>query len=211
MRPITFWLFFSIPAIFLFYSSVSSAVAGGMSLRGMLLSNEWKWEQSRYNNDTQTTPANPGQYSLNFTEGGTFSGRADCNRIRGDYTLSGSRIALGPIVSTRAMCPPGSLDSNFLKDLENAAILFFEKGRLYIDLKYHSGTMTFLPGQKKNMAREAEKEQPVVCKTPRPEVCTMEYDPVCGERADNSQKTYSNGCRACSDQDVIRYRKGECL
>ena len=50
----------------------------------------------------------------------------------------------------------------------------------------------------------------IICTDPRPEVCTMDYRPVCAERKDDSHKTYSNGCTACSDHEVIGYREGEC-
>ena len=41
-----------------------------------------------------------------------------------------------------------------------------------------------------------------VCEEPRPEVCTMDYVPVCATLQDGSRKTYSNGCSACADSDV---------
>jgi alkaline phosphatase D len=49
-----------------------------------------------------------------------------------------------------------------------------------------------------------------ICTEPRPQVCTMDYRPVCGERDDYSYKTYSNGCNACSDPEVVGYVEGEC-
>ena len=49
-----------------------------------------------------------------------------------------------------------------------------------------------------------------ICTDPRPQVCTMDYRPVCGERNGVSYKTYSNGCTACSDQTVVGYIEGEC-
>ncbi|MFO7606249.1 MAG: hypothetical protein R6W72_08120 [Desulfurivibrionaceae bacterium] len=61
----------------------------------------------------------------------------------------------------------------------------------------------------------------VICTEPRPQVCTMEYDPVCATRdtgekclntpCDNTEEaTYSNGCVACADQRVFSYRPGSC-
>jgi len=60
-----------------------------------------------------------------------------------------------------------------------------------------------------NGAKSTDKEQ-TICTDPRPQVCTMDYRPVCGERNDGSHKTYSNDCTACSDHNVIGYREGEC-
>lgn len=48
------------------------------------------------------------------------------------------------------------------------------------------------------------------CEDPRPQVCTMDYRPVCGNLADGSVKTYSNGCGACSDANVSSWIEGEC-
>ena len=48
------------------------------------------------------------------------------------------------------------------------------------------------------------------CEEPRPEMCTMHYDPVCGVRDDGGKKTYSNACVACSDSAVIGYTEGAC-
>ena len=50
----------------------------------------------------------------------------------------------------------------------------------------------------------------VVCSEPRPEICTMNYQPVCGLDSSNSAKTYSNACGACSDKNVVTYIEGEC-
>jgi hypothetical protein len=48
------------------------------------------------------------------------------------------------------------------------------------------------------------------CSEPRPEICTQQYDPVCGTLDDGSRKTYSTGCTACSDQKVVGWIPGEC-
>ena len=50
----------------------------------------------------------------------------------------------------------------------------------------------------------------MACTEPRPEACTMQYDPVCGAMTDGRSKTYSNACSACSDPLVNGYGKGAC-
>ncbi len=55
-----------------------------------------------------------------------------------------------------------------------------------------------------------EQAEAVPCKNPRPQICTMNYDPVCGLHKDHSSKTYSNGCGACADAEVISWQKGQC-
>lgn len=49
-----------------------------------------------------------------------------------------------------------------------------------------------------------------ICADPRPEICTMDYNPVCGLSGSKKEKTYSNACTACSDTDVASYKIGEC-
>ena len=49
-----------------------------------------------------------------------------------------------------------------------------------------------------------------VCEDPRPQVCTMDYRPVCATLEDGSVKTYSNGCGACADMAVISWVENAC-
>jgi hypothetical protein len=48
------------------------------------------------------------------------------------------------------------------------------------------------------------------CEEPRPQVCTMDYRPVCASLADGVVKTYSNGCSACGDAAVSSWTEGAC-
>ncbi|HEY5734897.1 MAG TPA: hypothetical protein VIU36_09025 [Gammaproteobacteria bacterium] len=48
------------------------------------------------------------------------------------------------------------------------------------------------------------------CPEVRPEVCTMEYMPVCATHKDGTHKTYASGCTACANHEVISHRAGEC-
>lgn len=48
------------------------------------------------------------------------------------------------------------------------------------------------------------------CETPKPQVCTRDYNPVCGFESDGNHKTFSNACTACSNENVISYDDGVC-
>ena len=45
------------------------------------------------------------------------------------------------------------------------------------------------------------------CSNPRPTICPMVYNPVCGKPIN---KTFSNGCVACMNQEVEYYIPGKC-
>jgi len=121
----------------------SACIAGGVPEKADITGVVWKWEQTRYNNDQQTIPAEPSHYTVEFMPDGKLHVRADCNRVGGNYSLEGKRLAIELNHSTRAMCPPDSLDEAFKKDLGAAAIYFFKDEFLYLDLKYDTGTMKF--------------------------------------------------------------------
>ena len=48
------------------------------------------------------------------------------------------------------------------------------------------------------------------CADPRPQVCTMEYDPVCAVLIKGGTKQYSSPCNACADDNVVSYSAGSC-
>ena len=50
----------------------------------------------------------------------------------------------------------------------------------------------------------------VACVDPRPQVCTMEYNPVCAVVIDGTNKQYSSPCNACADDAAKSYLPGAC-
>lgn len=48
------------------------------------------------------------------------------------------------------------------------------------------------------------------CAEPRPQVCTMEYNPVCAELQSGGRGDYSSPCNACADVAVSGYLNGAC-
>ena len=51
----------------------------------------------------------------------------------------------------------------------------------------------------------------VQCTNPRPQVCTMDYNPVCAIREETAEMaTYANACGACADITVMYHQPGAC-
>lgn len=71
-------------------------------------------------------------------------------------------------------------------------------------------TIGCISGSNNTSGINSPEDNFITCGEERPEVCTMEYVPVCAELDDGTRKTYSNGCSACSDKDVVRYQVNAC-
>jgi len=63
--------------------------------------------------------------------------------------------------------------------------------------------------------KRADGDEPVdldikKCVSPRPQICTREYRPVCGFMQDGNHKTYGNACDACARAAVTGYSENPC-
>jgi len=102
----------------------------------------WQWTGT-------TTPveqigvADPTRYTVEFLADGTAAIGADCNRVVAQYTTDGQSISITPGPSTLAACPPDSQADQFVQQLTNAAVFFFQGGELFIDQVASAGTMRF--------------------------------------------------------------------
>ena len=103
----------------------------------------WMWKETLMSGNKRITPDAPDRYTLLFQPGGMVSVRADCNRGSASYTLNGASLVLSPIALTRAMCPPGSKDTEFLAGLSAVSGQVFRGNDLTLTLKDGSGTMVF--------------------------------------------------------------------
>jgi heat shock protein HslJ len=96
--------------------------------------------------ENNITVSDPENYTLTLNEDGNASIKADCNQVSWKYELDGSSLTfdtLGP--STLAMCPDGSLDTQFLERLGNTATYVKSDGQLFLNLKFDSGNLVFSP------------------------------------------------------------------
>jgi heat shock protein HslJ len=104
----------------------------------------WQWAETHYNDDSKAAPARPEAYAVTFAVDGMVNVRADCNQKGGTYTLEEKTLTIAITRSTMAMCPEGSLEDRFVRDLAGVAGWFLKDGDLYLDIKYDTGTMRLI-------------------------------------------------------------------
>ena len=90
-------------------------------------------------------------FSAEGEQTGRLSGSSGCNRYFASYTLTGDRLSIGQMGSTRMMCNPERMaqEDRFLQALSAAARCELSNGKLLI--AYAGGTLRFaqtaaLPG-----------------------------------------------------------------
>jgi para-nitrobenzyl esterase len=109
-----------------------------------LAGSAWQLVEIQSMDDSVTRPDDGSKYTLAFDADGRVSLRADCNRGSGTWTSAQpSQLQFGPIAATRAMCPPGSLDARFLRDLGYVRSYVLREGRLYLALMADGGIYVF--------------------------------------------------------------------
>jgi heat shock protein HslJ len=109
-----------------------------------ILGKQWQWE-STITPVEQITVDTPKNYTILLKADNKVQVRFDCNRGGGSFEISLGKLSFGPIMSTRAACPPGSLDFRFAMDLQRVVSFFTRNNNLYLELPYDSGTMKFSP------------------------------------------------------------------
>ncbi len=87
---------------------------------------------------------NPDMYTLTFLPDSTVRVLIDCNRGSGNYHIVGKSIRIGPVATTRMMCPPGSMDTIFGQQIDGARTWFMQSDTLMMDLMADAGTMRFV-------------------------------------------------------------------
>lgn len=102
----------------------------------------WQWESMVTPNETIDV-ATPERYTLQLLPDGKLVAQLDCNRGTGGYLIDDGTISVSGIASTRAACPPGSLDTRFARALSRAKSFQVEDGKLTLELLRDEGTMRF--------------------------------------------------------------------
>jgi heat shock protein HslJ len=109
-----------------------------------ILNRTWQWESTITPVEKITVPA-PERYTILLQTDGRAQMRFDCNHGGGGFKISPGKLSFGLMMSTRMACPPDSLDSTFMQDLQRVGSFFVDNGILYLEMPYDSGTMKFRP------------------------------------------------------------------
>ena len=127
---------------------------GGLLLRGedgvvqlqpVLPGVVWQWQGNVSSTGEVTMrPDDPSQYTVAFLPDGTLAIQADGNHATGTSILTGSQLDLQIGEVTTVACPPGSLMTPFLADLDQVVSYTIQQ-TLTLALSGGNGVMQFAP------------------------------------------------------------------
>jgi len=105
----------------------------------------WRLVVIQWADGHATRPADPDGYVFELGADGRVSGKADCNRMMGTYTLDASTLHFGPLATTRMACPAGSLAPDWLRALGAASTWLVRDGHLFVSMAANAGTIELAP------------------------------------------------------------------
>ena len=105
----------------------------------------WRLVAIQWADGRATRPADPDGYVFELGVDGRVSGKADCNRLMGTYTIDTQTLRFGPLATTRMACPPGSVDADWLRALAATDSWLVRDGHLQITMTGNAGTIQLAP------------------------------------------------------------------
>ena len=121
-----------------------SSISGGLPDSEAITGINWAWQQTRNDTGNEVTPPTPARYTINFKNKGTFDIQADCNWGGGTYAIEGNSISVEITHTTKAICPPESLERTFIQHLNASENFYFKDDVLFLELKGGLGTMKLM-------------------------------------------------------------------
>lgn len=116
------------------------------SATGDLAGTSWQLVKFSGSDGAALEPDERSKYTLAFQPDGSVAARIDCNRGRGTWKSTGpNQLQLGPLATTRMMCPPGSMDSRVVGDWEAVRSYAIKGGHLFLSLQADGGIYEYEP------------------------------------------------------------------
>ena len=119
---------------------------------GSLAGTTWQLVEFQSSSDEIGTlrPDDPSLYTMQLLEDGTVAMRLNCNRAFGTWSAAlasgdAGGFEFGPLVMTRAACPPPSMDERIARDAQYVRSYVLENGRLYLSLMADGGIYAWEP------------------------------------------------------------------
>lgn len=123
---------------------------------GGLAGTEWKLVGFQSMDDAQDIirPAAGRMFSIRFNVDRSANMVLDCNRGKGQWqsdnvNASGGTLTFGPIVTTRAKCPPSALGDKLISQFPYVRSYTLRDGRLFLALMADGGIFEFGPASAK--------------------------------------------------------------
>jgi len=96
-------------------------------------------------------PEDPSVYAMHLNSDGTVAMRLNCNRATGTWKAepgndpNGGTFEFGPLATTRALCPPPSMDESIAAQAGNIRSYLLRDGKLYLALMADGGIYVWEP------------------------------------------------------------------
>ena len=109
-----------------------------------LFDTTWEWQQLIETAPAaQSLVADSENYTIVFTQGGSYSAKADCNILSGAYEIDGNNLTLLPGPTTLAECGPDSSYDLYVSLLGQVDGFELENDRLILTFGDGAGQMGF--------------------------------------------------------------------
>ena len=141
-------------------ASETTAIAPVNPLQGT----SWRLVEFQSMDDAIGTlrPQNPSLYTMRLNRDGSVSMRLNCNRARGAWSAepgndaASGRFEFGPLATTRALCPPPSMDEQIAAQSRFIRSYLLQDDRLYLSLMADAGIYAW----KRDTGESAASEVP---------------------------------------------------
>ena len=127
-------------------STPASSPAATESSVPSLEGTSWRLASFMSNDDGSKAlrPGRPDGFTLSFGKDGRLAVKLDCNRGNGPWqavatNATGGTLSLGPVATTRALCPPDAVGTRLAQDLPALRTWRLQDNRLYISLPADAG------------------------------------------------------------------------
>src|SRR5262249_4426235 len=113
--------------------ALAACAQQGKESSSELAGTSWRLVKFQGSDGKVEFPVDRSQYIFAFNADASFTARIDCNRGRGSWKSSGpGQLELGPMAMTRALCAPGSMHDNMVKQMPQIRSYAIKGDHLFI-------------------------------------------------------------------------------